>query len=160
MIAEYDKRADAENLIGEAKREGLASIPTSKFAKNYAYFQIVMLSYNIWRSFKMLAAHSLLERGYQEQDGRAETRCTSKEIIDNTIRIARLKLLFIAAKITGHANTNKVRYSHHDSRVGGLFRFMRYLDQWRNRTRPWLYRPKWPCRHLLALGLRPEVFPG
>lgn len=160
VIAEYDKRADAENLIGEAKREGLAAIPTSRFSNNYAYFQIVMLSYNIWRSFKMLAGHGLSEREQEEQDDRAKRRCASREMIDNTIRIARLKLLFIAAKITGHANTNKVKYSHHDSRVGGLFRFMSDLDQRRRQARPWLDRPKWPCRHLASLGLRPEGLPG
>ena len=60
VIEEYDKRADSENLIGEAKREGLAAIVSNKFMTNYAYFQIVMLSYNIWRSFKMLAGHSQL----------------------------------------------------------------------------------------------------
>ena len=160
VISEYDKRADAENLIGEAKREGLAAIPSSKFAHNYAYFQIVMLSYNIWRSFKMLATHGLLERGQQDQEGTAQTKSATKEVMDNTIRIARLKLLFIAAKITGHSNTNEVKYSHHDSRVGGLFRFMSYLDKCRHQIRPWLDRPKWPCRHLAALSLRLTVVPG
>jgi len=160
VISEYDKRADAENLVGEAKREGLAAIPSSKFANNYAYFQIVMLSYNIWRSFKMLATHGLLEQKRQDQESRVQTKCSSREIIDNTIRIARLKLLFIAAKITGHSNTNEVKYSQHDSRVGGLFRFMSYLDKCRNQARPWLDRPRWPCRHLSALGLRPAILPG
>jgi hypothetical protein len=28
VITEYDKRADTENLVGEAKREGLAAIPS------------------------------------------------------------------------------------------------------------------------------------
>ena len=42
IIAEYDKRADVENLVGEAKREGLDAIPSSRFKNNYAYFQIVM----------------------------------------------------------------------------------------------------------------------
>ena len=60
VIEEYDKRADSENPIGEAKREGLAAIVSNKFMTNYAYFQIVMLSYNIWRSFKMLGGHSQL----------------------------------------------------------------------------------------------------
>src|SRR3989338_8543445 len=32
VIEEYDKRADSENLIGEAKREGLAAIVSNKFA--------------------------------------------------------------------------------------------------------------------------------
>ena len=55
IIAEYDKRADVENLVGEAKREGLDAIPSAKFKTNYAYFQIVMLAYNIWRYLKMIA---------------------------------------------------------------------------------------------------------
>jgi len=154
VIAEYDKRAGAENLIGEAKREGLAAIPSRKFANNYAYFQVVMLAYNIWRSFKMLANHSLLEQG---MESRAEGRCAPREIIDNTIRIARLKLLFIGAKITGHSNQDEVKYSQHDSRVSGLFRFMECLDRLRKEARPWLDRPKWLCRHLAALGLSPAI---
>ncbi|MDY6830648.1 MAG: transposase [Thermodesulfobacteriota bacterium] len=39
VTAEYDKRADVENLVGEAKREGLEAIPTGKFKSNYAFFQ-------------------------------------------------------------------------------------------------------------------------
>ena len=61
VIEEYDQRADCENLIGDAKREGLEAIPSRKFGNNYAYFQIAMLAYNIWRSFKMLAAHAMRE---------------------------------------------------------------------------------------------------
>jgi hypothetical protein len=55
IIALYDKRANPENLIGEAKREGLDAIPSGKFKNNYAFFQIVMLAYNILRYFKMMA---------------------------------------------------------------------------------------------------------
>lgn len=47
VISEYDKRADFENLVGESKREGLDAIPSSRFKNNYAYFQIVMLAYNL-----------------------------------------------------------------------------------------------------------------
>jgi hypothetical protein len=35
VIEEYDGRAGAETLIGEAKREGLAAIPGKKFQSNY-----------------------------------------------------------------------------------------------------------------------------
>ena len=59
VIAEYDKRADVENLVGEAKREGLDMIPSAKFKNNYAFFQIVMLAYNIWRYMKMIAQKSV-----------------------------------------------------------------------------------------------------
>ena len=92
VIETYDKRADSENLIGEVKREGLAAIVSNKFATNYAYFQIVMLSYNIWRSFKMLAGHSQLEQMRQAEGNKPETSCAAREVIDNTIRIARLNL--------------------------------------------------------------------
>jgi hypothetical protein len=61
IITQYYKRTDAENLIGEAKREGLDAIPSAKFKNNYAYFQIVMLAYNIWRYYKILAQRSTRE---------------------------------------------------------------------------------------------------
>ena len=90
VIAIYDKRANIENLIGEAKREGLDAIPSAKFKNNYAYFQIVMLAYNIWRYFKMMAEIS-------KANNKAKTHDSAQDefqgIINNTIRIARLKLL-------------------------------------------------------------------
>ncbi len=43
---------------------------------------------------------------------------------DHTIRIARLKLSFIAAKVATHSGATEVKYSRHDSRVAGLFRFL------------------------------------
>ncbi len=39
---------------------------------------------------------------------------------DHTIRIARLKLLFIAAKIRFHGYRDELRYSLHESRAAGL----------------------------------------
>jgi len=59
IISEYDKRADVENLVSEAKREGLDAIPSAKFKTNYVYFQIVMLACNIWRYLKMIAELSI-----------------------------------------------------------------------------------------------------
>ena len=155
VIDEYDKRADAENLIGEAKREGLAAIPSSKFASNYAYFQIVMLAYNIWRSFKMLATHGLLEQKRPDQESEVRTKCPAREIMDNTIRIARLKILYLAAKITSHANTHEVRYSQHDSRAAGFFGFLEYMDRRRRQRSPWLDSGSWLCNHLSALNIKP-----
>jgi hypothetical protein len=149
VIEEYDKRADCENLIGEAKREGLEAIPSAKFASNYAYFQVVMLAYNIWRSFKMIAEHSQTEQAEQKK----QPECALKGVRDNTIRIARLKLLLIAAKIRAHAGTSEVKYSRHDSRAASFFRFLAYLDKLRKQTRPWLEDSSWPCRHLASLGI-------
>ena len=100
IISEYDKRADVENLIGEAKREGLDMIPSAKFKSHYAFFQIVMLAYNIWRYMKMIAQKSV--SGEHTSSG-----SNLKGIMTNTVRIARLKLLFIAAKVVTHSNRDK-----------------------------------------------------
>jgi len=158
VIEDYDQRADCENLIGEAKREGLEAIPSRKFGNNYAYFQVVMLAYNIWRSFKMLAAHGLRETEGHEPT--PEMVCKAQEIVDHTIRIGRLKLLFIAAKVATHSGTTEVKYSRHDSRVAGLFRFLEYLDKRRHQVRPWLSGKLWACNHLPFLGIQPaNAFP-
>ena len=60
VIALYDKRADVENLMGESKGERLDAIHSSRFKNNYAYFQIVMLAYNIWRYLKIMAEYRVL----------------------------------------------------------------------------------------------------
>jgi hypothetical protein len=36
VISQYNKRAEVENLVGEAQREGLDMIPSAKFKNNYA----------------------------------------------------------------------------------------------------------------------------
>ena len=119
VILTYDKRADVENLVGEAKREGLDAIPSGKFKNNYAFFQMVMLAYNLWRYFKILA---------QRCDGKAKPFAGMK---DHTIRIARLKLLMIAAKLVRSGNRDKVKYPIHDARTPGLLRFYQFLDRLR-----------------------------
>lgn len=129
IIDEYDTRADVENLIGEAKREGLAAIPSSKFKNNYAFFQMVMLSYNIWRYIKLIASKCSRE---------AETEDAGLEgIAANTIRIARLKLLFVAAKVIKDA----VKYSLYDSRTPALLGFYSFMDRLRKKPKPWEVAP-------------------
>ena len=150
-IIDYDKRADCENQIGEVKREGLSAIPTRRFMNNYAYFQIVLLAYNIWRSFKMLAEHSEKQKRAQEKTAVSAL----SGIQDNTIRIARLKLLLIAAKLVTTGNTTKVKYSEHDSRAAGLFSFMEHLDGIRKRARPWFDGSLWQCRHMEVFRAQP-----
>jgi hypothetical protein len=130
VIAEYDKRADVENLVGEAKREGLDAIPSSRFKNNYAFFQIVMLAYNIWRYLKILAEQSACSR-------QAAGRHGLEGIQTNTVRIARLRLLMIAAKVVTASNRDKVRYSIHDSRTPALMSFLKYIDEKRFKPRPW-----------------------
>jgi hypothetical protein len=134
VIALYDKRADVENLVGESKREGLDAIPSSRFKNNYAYFQIVMLAYNIWRYFKIMAEHSC-----KDKDSVASLPQTDslKGIKTNTVRIARLRILMIAAKVVMASNRDKVRYSIHDSRTPALLALMKYLDLKRSEPKRW-----------------------
>jgi hypothetical protein len=144
VIAEYDKRADVENLVGEAKREGLDAIPSYKFKNNYAFFQIVMLAYNIWRYMKIMA----------QMSARSSTSYSKgfKDVMTNTIRIARLKLLFIAAKVVKDSNRDKVKYSIHDARTSAMMKFLKFLDAARSKSRPWAKDSTWSQRFALQLS--------
>jgi len=146
IIIDYDKRADVENLVGEAKREGLDAIPSAKFKTNYAYFQIVMLAYNIWRYLKMIAELSI---GFNQCDHPDDSAAGLQGIVNNTIRIARLKLLFIAAKVVKDSNVEKVKYSIHDSRTPTMINFLKFIDKIRLKTRPWEEDSGWPQRFAL-----------
>jgi hypothetical protein len=124
VIEDYDQRAEAENLIGEAQREGVLAIPSKRFQAHHAFFQIVMLAYNLWRWMKLLAGHA---EG-QKQQGVEVPESKRITMPDHTIRIARLKMLFVAAKIRFHNNRDEVRYSVHEQRSAGLIDFLDYLD--------------------------------
>lgn len=131
IIATYDQRADVENLIGEAQREGVLAIPSKRFHAHHAFFQIVMLAYNLWRWMKLVAGHA--ER--QKQAGATVPESWRIAMPDHTIRLARLKLLFVAAKIRFHSNRDDVRYSVHEQRAAGLIDFLDYLDRRRKEAR-------------------------
>ena len=134
VIAHYDQRATIEASIKEAQQEGLLANPSRRFWSNQAFFQIILLAYNLWRWMR------LLEQAHQ----RGETKTTlppgstppSLEV-DHTIRITRLKLLFVPAKITHSHRTTLVKYSHHDARAAGVLDFMAYLDKRRAQSIQW-----------------------
>ncbi len=132
VIEDYDGRADVQNLIGEAQREGLLAIPSKRFQAHHAFFQIVMLAYNLWRWMKRLAGHA----EQQKQAGQEPDERLRITMPDHTIRIARLKMLYVAAKIRFHANRDEVRYSVHEQRAAGLIDFLHYLDRRRKEARP------------------------
>ncbi len=140
VISQYDKRADVENLVGEAKREGLGAIPSTKFKNNYAFFQVVMLAYNIWRYMKLLAS-----------SGQMSDHAPMKTLAANTIRIARLKLLFIAAKVVKDQNRNKIKYSIHDARTPAMVGFLKQIDLLRSKPRPWVQNQGWLQRFALEM---------
>jgi len=145
VIAEYDKRADVENLVGEAKREGLDAIPTGKFKSNYAFFQLVMLAYNIWRYMKLLAVKS-----ESASNNAKESASGIKEIGTNTLRIARLKMLFIVAKVVMESNRTKIKYSIHDARAPAMIGFLNFLDEARRKPKAWMEKGGWPQKFAVA----------
>ena len=130
VIAEYDQRADVENSIKEAQDEGIMAIPSKKFQANCAFFQIAMLAYNIWRWIKLI-------------DARSQCRnTTAAEVADapvqrETIRMTRLKKLFVPAKLTFHNNRGNILYSIHDARSAELTRLLDYLDRRRKECFHW-----------------------
>lgn len=124
VIDHYDQRADVENLIGEAQREGVLAIPSKRFQAHHAFFQVVMLAYNLWRWMKLLAGHAQ-QQNQVEHEADERLRITMP---DHTLRIARLKMLFVAAKICFHDNRDQVCYSIHEQRAAGLSDFLQYLD--------------------------------
>ena len=125
-IGDYDKRAGAENLVGEAKREGLAAIPSKHFHMNMAYFQIVMLAYNLWRYIKLMSHAD-----------------SSEQFILNTVHVSRLKLLFLSAKIVRHSNQTKVRYSGYLSRRDILNRLFKNIEKLRAYPEIWASPIAW-----------------
>ena len=128
--------------MGEAKREGLDAIPSGKFKNNYAFFQIVMLAYNIWRYYKMMAEISVQET---PSDSSRLSHDALGGLTNNHIRIARLKLLLIAAKVVYHSK-DKVKYSIHDTRTPVMISFLNFLDKARSKVRPWVEGSLWQCR--------------
>jgi hypothetical protein len=123
VIAEYDQPADAEDLIGEAQREGLLAIPSKRFQGQHAFFQIVGLASNIWRWMKLLAGHAAryARHGVPVPDPQRIA------MPDHTLRIARLTLLFVAATICFHRNQDEVLSSMHEQRPARLPRFLGYV---------------------------------
>jgi hypothetical protein len=133
IIAKYDRRADVENSIGEAQREGVLAIPSKKFQSNHAFFQIVMLAYNLWRWLKLTAGHHHREL-VVEKTGEEPERI---EVVAQTIRLARLKMLYVAAKVSHHSNRDRIYYSIHDTRASGIIDFLEYLDMRRTEQIRW-----------------------
>ena len=102
-----------------------------------------MLAYNIWRYMKMIANQSI---SANRSDCPAADGRVLKGIMNNTVRIARLKLLFIAAKVVKDGNRDKVKYSIHDARTPAMFYLLQLIDKARSAPRPWHHESIWPAR--------------
>ena len=109
----YNQRAGAENLIKEANNDaGLAAHPSGNWATNCVHFQLVMLAYN-------LNCWLLL---FQRDEGVAVD-----ELQHTTLATARLRFLFVAAKIWKHAGRRGISYSDQYAERGLLQRLMERL---------------------------------
>jgi len=120
VIAEYDDRAAAEQLIGEAQRECLTAIPSKQFARNRAYFQLAMLSYNLWRHVKAFA-------------NKPEESAWSRQ----TNNVSRLQLLYLAAKVTSHSERVEIKYSEHLAVKPTWEYLLTHLDEVRAHREVW-----------------------
>jgi Transposase DDE domain group 1 len=106
----YRDRGGSENLIKEANNDaGLAAQPSTRWATNCVHFQLAMLAYNLncW----LMLFHR------DEQVKAVDLRHT-------TLATARLRFLFLAAKIVRHAGSVLVRYSDHYAEQGTMARLM------------------------------------
>jgi len=109
----YNQRATAENRIKEANNDaGLKAHPSGRFVMNQNHFQLTMLAYNL-NCWLMLF-------------NREET-ATAASMQHTTLATARLRFLFLAAKIWCHAGRTGVSYSDHYEEQGVFTRLMNRL---------------------------------
>src|SRR2546425_11080601 len=95
---------EAENLIKEANNDaGLAAHPSRRWAMNCVHFQLAMLAYNL-NCWLMLFNR--------------EEQAKTEDLRHTTLATARLRFLFLAAKIVRHAGAVLVRYSDHYAEQG------------------------------------------
>jgi hypothetical protein len=109
----YSQRAGAENLIKESNNDaGLAAHPSRRFLTNQIHFHLAMLAYN-------LNAWLLLFN--------REPTDTPSSLKHTTLATARLRFLFIAAKISRHSGRTRVSFSDHYEDKGLFRRLMERL---------------------------------
>jgi hypothetical protein len=137
VIDQYDGRANVESCIKEAQCNGLLAIPSKSFLTNHVFFQIVMLSYNLWRWMQITDACSNKQHDKIPAESNSPSNQLQSECSDHRIQFMRLKMLFIAAKIVTHSNRTKLRYSIHDVRASNIINFMMYLDNKREQQQQW-----------------------
>ena len=106
----YNQRAGAENLIKEANNDaGLAAHPSGRWTINCNHFQLAMLAYNL---------NCWLMLFNREEDVKVET------LKHTTLATARLRFLFLAAKIWRHAGRVGISFGEHYAEQGILRRLM------------------------------------
>ena len=95
----YSQRGGAENLIKEANPDaGWAAHPSARWIMNGNHFQLAMLAYNL---------NCWLMLFHRAEEAKVDTRKHT------TLATARLRFLFLAAKIWRHARRAGVSYRDH-----------------------------------------------
>jgi hypothetical protein len=111
----YNQRAGAENLIKESNNDaGLAQHPSGRWATNCVHFQLVMLAYN-------LNCWLLL---FQREEG-----IEVDKLQHTTLATARLRFLFVAARIWKHSGRVGISYSDQYAERGLFERLMSRLRE-------------------------------
>jgi hypothetical protein len=111
----YNQRAGAENLIKEANNDvGLAAHPSRRWAMNCVHFQLAMLAYNL---------NCWLLLFQREEQAKVE------QLQHTTLAIARLRFLFLAAKIWRHSGRVGISYSDQYADRGLFQRLMNRLHR-------------------------------
>ena len=109
----YNQRAGAENLIKEANNDaGLTAHPSNRWMMNANWFQIAMLAYNL---------NCWLQMFQREENATIET------MKHTTLATARLRFLFLAARIWRHAGRVGVSFSDHYQEKGAFQQLMERL---------------------------------
>ena len=113
MVGFYRQRATAENLIKEANNDaGLKAHPSNRFDMNRIQFQLALVAYNL-NCWLMLFNR--------------EPVADVAKLEHTTLAIARLRFLFIAAKLWSHANSSGIHYSDQYQEQGIFQRLMARL---------------------------------
>jgi len=97
LVKFYNERCASENLIKEANNDaGWTAHPSNRFDMNHNHFQLTMLAYNLncWLAL------------FHRTEG-----VPANALRHTTLAIARLRFLFIAARLRRHAGQVSVSYS-------------------------------------------------
>jgi len=106
----YNQRAGAENLIKEANNDaGLAAHPSGRWATNCVHFQLAMIAYNL-NCWLML---------FNREEG-----AKADDLKHTTLATARLRFLFLAARIWKHSGRVGISYSDQYQEKGLFQRLM------------------------------------
>jgi hypothetical protein len=101
IVGFYRQRAGAENLIKANNDAGLAAHPSARWYMNCVHFQLAILAYNL-NCWLML---------FNRED-----QAMAEDIQHTTLATARLRFLFLAAKIVRHAGMHDPVSNQNDLR--------------------------------------------